>query len=195
MMLALAIKCQHCAVSWKLGEEDQPNQQMRKKKQLPGRNLQAGRRGIIAKKASCPYKGRRTRNWLKIKCIKRQEFAIVGFTDPEKSRVGFGALLLAVNDDGELSSPARSAPASTTAPRAELPRPMDKLGSTSRAFKNPPRASARAQPLAQTPARGRGGLHRVDAEGILRHPSFQGLREDKPASEVVVETPKHLDEI
>ena len=75
--------------------------------------------GIVSKRADLPYHSGRNKDWLKVKCLKRQEFAIVGFTDPEKSRVGFGALLLAVNDErASWSSPARSAPASTTAPCA-----------------------------------------------------------------------------
>src|SRR3954454_8408042 len=59
--------------------------------------------GIVCKRADLPYHSGRNKDWLKVKCLKRQEFVIVGFTDPEKSRVGFGALLLAVNDKkGEL---------------------------------------------------------------------------------------------
>src|SRR5690348_12071245 len=58
--------------------------------------------GIVAKKASCPYKGVRTRNWLKIKCIERQEFVIVGWSESDK-RLGFRSLLLAAKEKGKLT--------------------------------------------------------------------------------------------
>src|SRR6185437_2588393 len=58
--------------------------------------------GIVAKKASCPYNGTRTRNWLKIKCIERQEFVIVGWSESDK-RLGFRSLLLAANEKGKLT--------------------------------------------------------------------------------------------
>ncbi|HVJ30778.1 MAG TPA: non-homologous end-joining DNA ligase, partial [Gammaproteobacteria bacterium] len=59
-----------------------------------------GLEGIVAKRASDPYREReRTRSWLKVKCSKRQEFVVVGFTDPGGSRTAFGALLVATRDD------------------------------------------------------------------------------------------------
>jgi bifunctional non-homologous end joining protein LigD len=60
-----------------------------------------GGEGIISKKASAPYRGTRTRCWLKIKCIQRQEFVIVGWQASDKRR-GFRSLHLAVNEDGKL---------------------------------------------------------------------------------------------
>ena len=53
-----------------------------------------GLEGIVAKRASDPYREERTKSWLKMKCLQRQEFVIVGFTDPSGSRTGLGALLL-----------------------------------------------------------------------------------------------------
>jgi bifunctional non-homologous end joining protein LigD len=53
-----------------------------------------GWEGVIAKRAGSPYRAGRTRDWLKFKCITGQEFVIGGFTDPQRSRIGFGALLL-----------------------------------------------------------------------------------------------------
>src|SRR5438046_7477616 len=60
-----------------------------------------GGEGIISKKASAAYSGTRTRNWLKIKCIQRQEFVIVGWSESNKRR-GFRSLLLGVRDGGKL---------------------------------------------------------------------------------------------
>ena len=58
--------------------------------------------GIVAKKCDSPYEFRRSRNWLKIKTKLRQEVVIGGFTAPQKSRIGFGALLLGVYEKGKL---------------------------------------------------------------------------------------------
>ena len=52
-----------------------------------------GGEGIISKKASAPYSGTRTRNWLKIKCIRQQEFVVGGYTDPTGSRQAFGRIV------------------------------------------------------------------------------------------------------
>ncbi|HOE96799.1 MAG TPA: non-homologous end-joining DNA ligase, partial [Candidatus Sumerlaeota bacterium] len=59
-----------------------------------------GLEGIISKKADAPYAERRTRSWVKLKCGRRQEFVIAGYTDPGGSRAGFGALVLGYYDEG-----------------------------------------------------------------------------------------------
>ena len=62
-----------------------------------------GLEGAVCKRADSLYHdGKRTRDWVKVKCTRRQEMVIGGFTDPQGSRTGFGALLLGVYDDGEL---------------------------------------------------------------------------------------------
>ncbi|HVU30254.1 MAG TPA: non-homologous end-joining DNA ligase, partial [Sphingomicrobium sp.] len=61
-----------------------------------------GGEGIVSKKASATYQGGRTRNWLKIKCIQRQEFVIVGWSDSDK-RKGFRSLLLAAKENRKLT--------------------------------------------------------------------------------------------
>ena len=61
-----------------------------------------GWEGLVAKRASSPYVGRRSPDWLKFKCEAEQELVIGGFTEPQGSRVGFGALLLGYYEGGEL---------------------------------------------------------------------------------------------
>src|SRR5919197_2919275 len=61
-----------------------------------------GWEGIIAKRADAPYRSGRSRDWLKLKCLFEQEMVIGGFTDPQRSRVGLGALLVGYYDDGVL---------------------------------------------------------------------------------------------
>src|SRR4029077_2970363 len=61
-----------------------------------------GLEGIVSKRADLPYRTGRSKEWLKVKCLKRQYLVSVGYTDPEGSRAGFGALLLAAHEDGDL---------------------------------------------------------------------------------------------
>ena len=148
--------------------------------------------GIISKRADLPYHSGRNKDWLKVKCLKRQEFAIVGFTDPEKSRVGFGALLLAVNDEqGELVYAGKVGTGFNDRTLRELRARMDKLEVPKPAFKNPPRgAEARRSHWLKPKLVGEVAFTEWTREGILRHPTFQGLREDKNPEEIVRENPQ-----
>jgi bifunctional non-homologous end joining protein LigD len=149
-----------------------------------------GGEGIIAKKASCPYKGKRTRNWLKIKCIQRQEFVIVGWTESDK-RIGFRSLLLAAKEKGKLTYVGKVGTGFNGKLIHEL---MDRMRplEVDRAPVEIPRADRKGAHFVKPQLVGEIAFSEFTNEGILRHPSFLGLREDKPASEVVVETPKHL---
>jgi bifunctional non-homologous end joining protein LigD len=149
-----------------------------------------GGEGIVSKKASAAYSGTRTRNWLKVKCIQRQEFVIIGWSESDK-RLGFRALLLAAKDGGKLTY-------------------VGKVGTGFNA-KLIQELMGRMEPLAidkmpvEVPRPDRKGAHWIEPklvaeinfseftdDGILRHPSFVALREDKPAKDVVKEVPKHL---
>jgi bifunctional non-homologous end joining protein LigD len=148
--------------------------------------------GIVSKRADLPYHGGRSKDWLKVKCLKRQEFAIVGFTDPEKSRVGFGALLLAVNDEkGELVFAGKVGTGFNDRTLRELRARMDKLEIPKPAFKNAPRgAEARRSHWLKPKLVGEVAFTEWTREDILRHPTFQGLREDKSPEEIVRENPQ-----
>src|SRR3546814_9396388 len=61
-----------------------------------------GYEGIVSKKADAPYAGRRTRAWLKVKCTRRQEFVIVGWTPSEAKARPFRSLLLGIDDGNGL---------------------------------------------------------------------------------------------
>ncbi|HEY3501484.1 MAG TPA: hypothetical protein VGN37_01715 [Actinocatenispora sp.] len=61
-----------------------------------------GWEGLVAKRADAPYMGRRSPDWLKLKCVAEQEFVVGGFTEPAGSRTGFGALLVGYHADGAL---------------------------------------------------------------------------------------------
>ncbi|HEV8407966.1 MAG TPA: DNA ligase D [Sphingomicrobium sp.] len=149
-----------------------------------------GGEGIVAKKASCPYKGVRTRNWLKIKCIERQEFVIIGWSESDK-RIGFRSLLLAAKEKGKLTYVGKVGTGFNAGLIEDLMEQMEPL-STDKAAVEVPRADRKGAHWIQPKLVAEIAFAEFTGDGILRHPSFLALRDDKPASEVVVETPEHL---
>lgn len=151
----------------------------------------SGMEGLIAKRADASYVAGRNRNWVKVKCGRRQEFVIGGFTDPSGSRSSFGALLLGVYDaQNRLRFSGRTGTGFSDRSLKELLPRLKKLEQSKPPFVNPPSGSE-----------GR-GVHWVKPklvaevafaewtnEGQLRQASFQGLRKDKTARTVVHERP------
>jgi bifunctional non-homologous end joining protein LigD len=139
--------------------------------------------GIVAKRARSLYTGKRTRDWIKIKCQRRQEFVIGGYTDPQGSRGYFGALHLGLYD-GPADRPrlVYVSKVGTGFDRAGLKTIWERLRPLARAT---PPFDAGAIPTGR-------GHHWVEPrlvcevrfgewteDGGLRHPTFMGLREDK----------------
>jgi len=149
-----------------------------------------GGEGIVSKKADAPYRGTRTRCWLKVKCIQRQEFVIVGWSDSDK-RLGFRSLLLAANDKGKLTYVGKVGTGFSGKLIEEMMGRMKPL-ETDTAPVEVPRADRRGAHFIKPELVGEIAFTEFTNEGILRHPSFIALREDKPASEIVREVPKHL---
>ena len=150
-----------------------------------------GLEGIISKRADLPYHSGRNKDWLKVKCLKRQELVIVGFTDPEGSRVGLGALLLAVNEGKDLVFAGKVGTGFNSKLLKDLRARLDKIEIDKPAFKNAPRgAEARRSHWVKPELVGEVAFTEWTREGILRHPTFQGLREDKKPGEVVREEPQ-----
>src|SRR5215212_7200645 len=145
-----------------------------------------GLEGIISKRGDQPYHPGRHGDWVKTKCVLRQEFVIGGFTDPEGARAGIGALLVGYfADDGRLVFAGKVGTGFTAASARELRRRLEASERT-------------ACPFSPTPAGWLGKhAHWVEPELVgevvfsewtgdsrIRHPSFQGLRRDKAPSEV-----------
>jgi bifunctional non-homologous end joining protein LigD len=149
-----------------------------------------GGEGVIAKKASAPYRGSRTKNWLKIKCVNRQEFVIVGWSESDK-RVGFRSLLLAAREKGKLTYVGKVGTGFDTRMLHEMMDRMKPL-EVGEAPVEVPRADRKGAHWIKPELVAEIAFAEFTSEGILRHPSFIALREDKPASEVVVETPKDV---
>jgi bifunctional non-homologous end joining protein LigD len=153
----------------------------------------SGGEGIVSKKASATYQGTRTRNWLKIKCIQRQEFVIVGWSESDK-RIGFRSLLLAAKEKGKLTYVGKVGTGFNAKSMADLMERMEPL-SVDKAPVEVPRADRKGAHWIKPQLVAEIAFSEFTDDGILRHPSFMGLREDKPASQVVVETVKHTEDV
>jgi bifunctional non-homologous end joining protein LigD len=146
-----------------------------------------GWEGLIAKRADAPYIGGRSRDWLKFKCSAEQELVIGGFTAPRGSRTELGALLLGYYDGGRLRYAGKVGTGFTHETLRQLAASLAPLERATSPFSDEvkERHTTWVEPrlVAQV------GFSEWTRDGRLRHPRFLGLREDKPASEVVRETP------
>jgi bifunctional non-homologous end joining protein LigD len=150
-----------------------------------------GLEGTIAKRAVSPYRSGRGRDWLKIKAGQRQEFTIVGYTAPGGSRSHFGALLLGTRREGELVYAGKVGTGFSAASLKDLHARLGPLARSKPAVSNPPTgAEARGVKWVDPKLVAEIGFTELTHEGLLRHPTFQGLRDDKPAREVELETAK-----
>lgn len=153
-----------------------------------------GLEGAVSKRADSTYRGGvRTRDWVKVKCEQRQEMVIGGFTDPQGSRSGFGALLIGVYEpDGTLRYSGKVGTGFNDRVLATLRRKLDALVQDSTPFANPPRGfEAKGVHWVKPKLVAEVAFTEWTQDGTLRHPAFQGLREDKTATDVVRERPVH----
>jgi bifunctional non-homologous end joining protein LigD len=150
--------------------------------------------GIISKLAQSPYRSGRSRDWLKVKCLARQELILCGFLPSTKSRDQIGSLILGVHDrDGTLRYAGRVGTGFTEEQRRELKRMMEARKIQHSPFGGPLRERGLSEAQWAAPELvGEVAFTEWTADGRLRHPSFQGLREDKEARDVVVERPQKI---
>jgi DNA ligase D-like protein (predicted ligase) len=147
-----------------------------------------GLEGIIAKLADSPYRSTRSSDWRKLKCHAEQELVIGGFTAPQGSRTDFGALLVGYYDDGRLRYAGKVGTGFDHATLEELGARLRKLEREDPPFENVhpiPRGTKWVEPELV----GQIGFTEWTRDGRLRHPRYLGLRNDKPAREVVRERP------
>jgi bifunctional non-homologous end joining protein LigD len=149
-----------------------------------------GLEGIVCKRADGNYVSGRSPGWLKVKCTKRQEFVIGGFTKPEGSRSGFGALLLGYYDGDKFVYAGRVGTGFTAASLRDVHKELLARKRKTPPFASPPTgASARGVTWVSPELVAEVEFTEWTDEGLLRHPSFQGLREDKPPKSIVREEP------
>jgi bifunctional non-homologous end joining protein LigD len=156
--------------------------------ELLARACGEGWEGLIAKRLGTPYVSARSRDWLKLKCTRAQELVIGGFTAPRGSRTDLGALLVGHFDGDRLRYAGKVGTGFTRATLRELSERLAPLVRETSPFepeKGIPRAATWVEPelVAQI------AFMEWTPDGRLRHPSFLGVRFDKPAREVVREEP------
>jgi DNA ligase D-like protein (predicted ligase) len=148
-----------------------------------------GLEGIVGKRADGQYRSARSRDWLKFKCVAEQEFVIGGFTAPKGSRTDFGALLVGYWDGGKLRYAGKVGTGFDHRTLRELGAQLRQLERSEPPF---------ADEVKSRPVGLRWVLPELVAQiafsewtrdGLLRQPRFLGLRQDKPAREVVRERP------
>ena len=148
-----------------------------------------GLEGVIAKRASAPYRGGRSDDWLKFKCISEQEFVVGGYTDPQGSRSGLGALLVGYHEQGALHFAGKVGTGFGARTLAQLSARLARLGRATSPFSDYRRRSpsihwVRPALVVQL------GFQEWTVDGRLRQARFLGIREDKRASDVIRERPR-----
>ena len=148
-----------------------------------------GWEGVIAKRRDAPYEHRRSKAWLKMKCEATQELVVGGFTDPQRSRVGLGALLVGHFEGDDFVFAGKVGTGFTDALLRDLRQRFDRLERSTTPFtkaKGLPRKGAhwvKPEVVVQV------AFTEWTAHGKLRHPRLLGLRVDKKAREVTRERP------
>ena len=147
--------------------------------------------GIISKRADKPYRPGRGTEWLKIKCLNTDEFLVVGFTDPSGQRIGFGALLRGYYDPGgKLRYAGRVGTGFADSRLVDLKKRLDAVARPDTPVALPKGVSKKGVHWVEPRLVAQIRYGNVTADGILRHASFEGLREDKSAEEVVYDPEK-----
>ena len=165
-----------------------------------------GLEGIMAKKAASVYvPGARSDDWLKIKAGKRQEMVIGGYTRRDQTPRAFSSLLAGVFENGKLKYKGKIGTGFSEDLQTAMLRKFKPLIRKNSPFEDTPDVNKRS----------RFGLDQsktvvvwlkpelvcevnyteMTQDGLMRHPSFEGMREDKKAKTVVMEKPKHTKEV
>ncbi|MGE0847521.1 MAG: DNA ligase D, partial [Flavobacteriaceae bacterium] len=150
----------------------------------------AGHEGIVAKRADRAYRGGRGRDWLKVKCTRRQEFVIGGWSPSDKQGRPFASLLLGVNDKQGLVYKGRVGSGFGEAAFERLAPLLHGAERKSSPFVALPAASRRGVRFVTPKLVAEIDFAEFTADGHVRHGVFKGLRSDKDAGDVVLESPK-----
>ncbi|MDR7105989.1 bifunctional non-homologous end joining protein LigD [Pseudomonas sp. PvR086] len=148
--------------------------------------------GLIGKRLGSPYVSRRSSDWIKLKCKHRQEFIVVGFTDPKGSRSAFGALLLGLHDrdSGELRYAGKVGTGFSEASLKRLYEQLKPLQAKKPPVVNPPTGvEAKGVHWLKPVLLAEVAFAEMTKDGSVRQAVFHGLREDKPATDITEERP------
>jgi len=144
---------------------------------------EAGQEGIISKRVDAPYRGERTRSWVKVKCTRRQEFIIIGWTKSNAKGRGFRSLLLAQHEGRKLVYKGKVGTGFDAQGMAQLAEAMESL-EMEKPPADVPREDARGARWIAPKLVAEVAFSEFTGDGRVRHGSFLGLRADKKAKDV-----------
>lgn len=147
-----------------------------------------GLEGVVSKRADAPYRSGRGRSWIKSKCSQRQEFVIAGYVPSEAAGRKLRSIVAGYYENGELKPAGRVGTGFTVKSASALKKKLDALKSEASPFKG---AAARERGVVWVRPElvAEVEFRAWTASRTLRHAAFLGLREDKPATEIVAEAP------
>ncbi|MCH4897871.1 DNA ligase D [Pseudomonas sp. B707] len=151
--------------------------------------------GLIGKRLGSPYVSRRSSDWIKLKCKHRQEFVIVGYTDPKGARSSFGALLLGLHDrdSGELRYAGKVGTGFNETTLKSILAQLKPLRVKKPAVASPPTGfEAKGVHWLKPSLLAEVAFAEMTQDGSVRHAVFHGLREDKPAKDITEERAKPM---
>jgi bifunctional non-homologous end joining protein LigD len=148
-----------------------------------------GAEGIVSKRSDSAYTSGRTKSWLKIKCDRRQEFVVGGFTKPANGTEGIGALLLGYYDNKKLIYAGRTGTGFTQVNSRKLRQQLEKMRQTAMPFVEVPASAGKGALWVRPELVAEVQFSTWTADNLVRQASFKGLREDKKAAEVRREVP------
>jgi len=149
--------------------------------------------GLIGKRLGSPYVSRRSSDWIKLKCKHRQEFVVVGYTDPKGARSAFGALLLGLHDrdSGELRYAGKVGTGFNDTTLKSILAQLKPLQVKQAAVVNPPSGfDAKGVHWLKPNLLAEVAFAEMTKDGSVRHAVFHGLRNDKPAKAITEERAK-----
>jgi bifunctional non-homologous end joining protein LigD len=148
-----------------------------------------GLEGVVSKLADSPYRAGREKNWLKSKCVQRQEFVIIGYTAARSGPRAIGALHLGYYQNGELKYAGKVGTGFGLEDAQSLRDRLLKLAIKTPPVAGLPRSLLKGAEWVSPKLLCEVSFTEWTEDGHIRHPSFHGLREDKKAQEVVMEKP------
>ncbi|WP_460322682.1 DNA ligase D [Pseudomonas ogarae] len=151
--------------------------------------------GLIGKRIGSAYVSRRSNDWIKLKCKNRQEFVVVGFSDPKGSRSAFGALLLGLHDadSGQLRYAGKVGTGFNETTLKSIYQQLLPLETKKAAVVNPPSGyEAKGVHWLEPTLLAEVAFAEMTKDGSVRHAVFHGLRNDKPAKEITQELAKPM---